>query len=477
MTVKLRWRLFLLQLVIVTAVFTTIGIMIYLQAQSRFIANRLAQAQENVYWALTNAEPYGDLRVKDIAEIGRNLAEVPGPDYSFFFLAPDGNLVNTLSQGAPGYVPALEVLPGLAETLGKGETAVSVTNSAGSAYRTLLYVVPVSDPEGRRLGAVQVEVRLDEADLALRKLRVLLAEGFGIAFMAMAAVWFLLTRNALRPLEDVHRISGSVARGDFHARVSLPSVRDEVYEAAAAFNSMLDHIEASMQKEKMAQESMRAFLADVSHELRSPLTILTGYLDILLRGAKDSPEELQNALEGMKLTAGRMKRMTNDLLTLSRLDAGAELQMKTVALNAVCRQVFETARMIAPDKEMKFIDTEPIHVNGDEELLSRVVWNLIENAIKHTPASGRIMLSLARSGPNCIITVEDNGEGISAPELPRLFERFHKVHQTDSSGAGLGLAIVKSIVAAHGGQVTVQSTVGKGTTFTVNLPMLQSPPA
>lgn len=469
---KLRWRLFALLLVTVGLVFAAIGVWTYFEAEARFITNRANQAHESVIWALTNAEPVGNVRVKDIGEVATKLSETHSPDYSFFLLDTNGLMVSVLGQGQPTYIAFSEFLPDLPSQIAARKEPMVVVSVKGEEYRTLVHIMLVSDPKGTLLGAIQVEVRLDEADLALQRLRLLLTTSFALALLAVATIWFFLTRSALRPLDDIARTSGHVAEGDFHVRVNLPRTRDEIYEAAAAYNGMLEYVETSIAKEKKLQEQMRRFVADASHEMRSPLTVILGYLDVLLRGAKDNPADLQKALEGMQLTASRMSRMTNDLLTMSKLDAGISPNLEVTELDGICRKVFETAAAIADNRQLEFQAGGPMYVSGDAELLSRAIWNLLENAIRYTPSGSKIVLATQREANFCIVSVKDNGEGIPSEHLPRLFERFYRADPKHPGGAGLGLAIVKSIVDAHGGAIEVASTSGKGTTFTIRLPLV-----
>jgi two-component system OmpR family sensor kinase len=470
--IKLRWRLFLLQIIIVPVVFSGIGIYIYYETQSSVIDSRARQAYEAVSWALTSSEPVGDIRVRDINEVAERLSYSPSGDFSFFLLGSDGQLLRDLSLGEPYYIDSLGLMPDLAGSIANGGNTMSVTRVAPGTSRTLVYVIPVYNDQNVLIGAVQSEVLLDEADHELSHLKTLLLLGFGGAFVIVTILWFLMTRSALRPLEDIASVSQNVADGNFQTRVKLPRLRDEVYRTAESYNAMLDHLQAAIAAEKKSQEQIRQLVADAAHELRSPLTVLKGYLDVLLRGAKDNPEDLQKSLENMQLTVGRTSRMANDLLTLSRLDAGVPLQMEALELKTLCDRIFEMAQVTALDKSLEFTCDGLIKVRGDSELLSRAIWNLLDNAIKHTPAGSKIVFSASRQGDECVISVTDNGEGITSGHLSRIFERFYRVRQRQSEGSGLGLAIARSVVEAHGGRLTVESTPGIATTFTIRLPLV-----
>lgn len=470
-TGSLRWRLLLIYLFLGTVIFCSAGVFVYSQVQTRLIGNRLAQTREIIYWSLTHTEPLESLKVDDINQAAAQLSVTPAPDFSFFLLATNGEFIRPLGQGNPQFMKA-PMLPGeifrIADT---GETIQFISRAAGERFRTLTSIWPVFDASGALKGAIQSETLLDEADAALSTLKWTMLLGFLILLVAASSLWTILTKTVLRPLEDVARISRAISLGSLEHRVPLPRLRDEAYYTALAFNQMLDGLQSYIAREKETQLRTRQFFADASHELRSPLTVLKGYVDVLQRGAKNDPEALTNALEAMHTTIDKITRLTNDMLKLSRLDAGRELNAEMVDLNVICQSGIESAEVLTVGRQLDFKPGPRATIKGDTQLLEQVLWNLLGNSIHHTSLNGKITVSTDCREGYVHLTVQDDGEGIPAEHLARIFDRFYRVDPTRPGGSGLGLSIVKAIVEAHGGEIKVQSTPGYGATFTITFPL------
>jgi signal transduction histidine kinase len=240
---------------------------------------------------------------------------------------------------------------------------------------------------------------------------------------------------------------------------------------AKVFNEMTGQLQAS-------QQSQKDFIANVSHELKTPLTAVEGFAQAILDGTADSPEAIQRSAQVIRSEAGRMHRMVMDLLDLARLDAGtADFQRAPVDLGKLLSDI--TARFIplSHDADVNLqthIRTLPGFI-GDGDRLAQVFANLIDNAIKHTPAGGEVTLYAEPAGDKVKIWVSDTGQGIPPEELSRVFERFYQLDKSrrggKGRGVGLGLAIAREIVHAHGGGLTVESHVGQGSKFIVQLPV------
>ncbi|MBT3338180.1 MAG: HAMP domain-containing histidine kinase [Anaerolineae bacterium] len=248
----------------------------------------------------------------------------------------------------------------------------------------------------------------------------------------------------------------------------------EVRELAQAFNEMVERVQTT-------QQSQRDFVANVSHELKTPLTSIQGFAQALLDGAAETPESRQQAAQVIYDESGRMHRMALDLLELARFDAGiVEMEFVPVDVAALLRNADEKFALQANQKEVALqIDTpDPATVMGDGDRLAQVFTNLIDNALKHTSAQDTVHVRAEALSKEIYIRVSDSGAGISPKALPHIFERFYQADPARSRqgkhSSGLGLAIVREIVLAHGGKISVQSEVGKGTTFTLSLPALSS---
>jgi heavy metal sensor kinase len=250
----------------------------------------------------------------------------------------------------------------------------------------------------------------------------------------------------------------------------VPKDEDEIARLARAFNELLDRLES-------AHGTQQRFLADASHELRTPLTVLRGEIEVALRRERPA-DEYREVLESSREEIERLARLTENLLSLARSDAGEGLVTReAVDLAALCVGVREAMSGMAEQKRMKLTveASEAVFVNGDAGALERVCLNLVENAIRYSPAGENVTLQVVNENGEAVLSVSDTGPGIGAEHLPHLFERFYRVDKARSreqGGAGLGLAIVEALVKAHGGSVSVSGVVGQGTTFTIRLPLM-----
>ncbi len=239
------------------------------------------------------------------------------------------------------------------------------------------------------------------------------------------------------------------------------------------FNDMLD-------REDDIYYQMRRFGADVSHELQSPLTILKGEMEVALLSQR-SPEEYQRVLKSGLEEIDRINHLVDSLLLLACADTGGmRLDLRLVELEYLVLEVCEQMKVVADDHSVNLHSNLPesVSVRGDRQYLKRLLLNLVDNAVKYTPAGGKVTLSLHSDTDWAFLKISDTGIGLSREEQERIFSRFHRVIETcsrDERGVGLGLNIVRSIVEAHKGQILVKSTPGQGSTFTVTLPINPSP--
>jgi len=280
----------------------------------------------------------------------------------------------------------------------------------------------------------------------------------------------ILTNKFLRPITAIMETATKISTQSLSAqRLVVENPRDELGRLARTFNAMLDRLERSF-------TTQQRFVADAAHELITPLTILQGEIEIILR--RPRPEaEYHAVLESNLEEIRTLSRLTNNLLTLARADAGTPMTAaESVDLGALCQHV---AGKLCPLAKEKGVDLHlevhaAVHVQGDRVGLEQVVTNLVENGIKYGPRGESVELSVRSGDGSAQIIVSDTGLGISPEELPHIFERFYRVDKArtrDPGGSGLGLAIVETIVTAHGGKIDVTSHVGKGSVFTVRLPL------
>lgn len=308
----------------------------------------------------------------------------------------------------------------------------------------------------------------------------------GVAALVMillgSGVIVLLTDYMLRPLRAVAAAAQAIAEGDLQQRVRLPDNHDEIGTLATSFNQMAERIEQAFQAQQESERRSQRFVSDASHELRTPITSLRGFTEVLIRGAKDDPETAQRVLAIMKNEAERMTRLVNDLLTLARLDEGRPLRLQDVDLVDIAIEGVQHAKKLADNRKVSLdlVTQERLSIQADPERLKQMLWILLDNAIKYGRAApdSSITLRLDKENKNALIQIIDTGPGIAPEDLPRIFDRFYRGQHTPASqtndlhvaGTGLGLAIAIAIARAHHGDITVCSELDKETIFTVTLP-------
>jgi len=299
----------------------------------------------------------------------------------------------------------------------------------------------------------------------------------------LAGVGLPLVRASLAPLGRIEATAAAIARGDLSRRIDHPSRRTEVGRLADALNVMLGRIEAAYDaraegeaQARRSEDRMRQFVADASHELRTPLTSVRGLAEFgLQQGRAASPDELLRLMALIQNEAGRMSRLVEDLLVLARFDTGRPLDRRHVDLASIAAQAVQAARIVSPGRPVTLLaGGDPVIVYADEERLRQVIDNLIGNAIQHTPPRSPVTVSVTSTTGTGEIIVADHGPGMTADQAARVFERFYR---TDGArgrargGTGLGLSIAAALVAAHDGDITVDTQPGQGAAFHVRLPL------
>ncbi|MBM3128733.1 MAG: HAMP domain-containing protein [Chloroflexi bacterium] len=359
----------------------------------------------------------------------------------------------------------LVVSPAALTQVTRGETVYA--NLTKDRVPLRVYIAPLT-VRGQVLAAIVVAESLQGANDTLRRLAFLLIAGIAAGLLFAFGIGAVLAYHALAPIDRITQTAHTIARAnDLTRRIEAKATRDEVGRLAATFNAMLGRIEELFR-------AQQRFVADVSHELRSPLTAIRGNLDLLRRGALDDPEARQETLAAIEAESARMQRLVQDLLLLAQADAGVPIEKRVVELDTLLLDVFRQARLNAGNVKVSLGSEDQVQVIGDADRLKQLFLNLMDNAIKYTPSGGAVTLSFARENDWVRVAVADTGVGIPAQDLPKIFDRFYRVDKARSrekGGTGLGLAICKWIVDAHNGRIEAQSEVGKGSVFTVWLPV------
>jgi two-component system, OmpR family, sensor kinase len=374
------------------------------------------------------------------------------------------------------------------------------SNSAGQTQTETVNVILAAD-----LGDISAMThRLEFFDLVVG----------GAIVVVLAAVGVAVVQANLRPLNDIEMTAGEIARGHLNHRIAELDPRTEMGSLGHSLNTMLSQIETAFRAQEeseqaahQSEERMRRFIADASHELRTPLTTIRGFAEYYRQrggvssgtdsgfpdtangssGQRLAPEDLDRIMRRLESEASRMGILVEDLLLLARLDQQRPLNMQLVDLLTLAADAVQDARMVTRDWPIDLIVAPGAAylVNGDEARLRQVIGNLVSNALTHTPPGTPIRVRIASGTltpvpagqppvPAVVLDVEDDGPGMTPEQAQRVFERFYRADQArtrTSGGTGLGLSIVASLVAAHGGTVSVRTAPGGGADFQVKLPL------
>jgi heavy metal sensor kinase len=308
----------------------------------------------------------------------------------------------------------------------------------------------------------------------LEDIRATFAWTIPIALLFASAGGYFLARKSLAPVVAMSSQAGRIGATNLHERLAVQNERDELGQLARSFNSLLDRLNESFERQ-------RRFMADASHELRTPVAILRGEAEVALSQQARSLEEYRESLSVLHQEAERLTHIVEDLFTLTRADAGQyPLQLGDFYLDELIGECVHAARTLASAKNISLnFDTAaeaPIH--ADESLLRRMILNLLDNAIKYTPDGGHVTVVCRRAGDEYALSITDSGTGIPAEMQPRIFERFFRADQARSRsegngvGAGLGLSISRWIAEAHDGRLALTRSDSTGSMFTAYLPVV-----
>jgi heavy metal sensor kinase len=308
----------------------------------------------------------------------------------------------------------------------------------------------------------------------LEDIRATFAWTIPIALLFASAGGYFLARKSLAPVVAMSSQAGRIGATNLHERLAVQNERDELGQLARSFNGLLDRLSESFERQ-------RRFMADASHELRTPVAILRGEAEVALSQQARSLEEYRESLSVLHQEAERLTHIVEDLFTLTRADAGQyPLQPRDFYLEELIGECMHAARTLASAKNitLNFELSPEAPIRADESLLRRMILNLLDNAIKYTPEGGHITVACRRAGDEYALSIADSGTGIPAEMQPRIFERFFRADQARSRsegngvGAGLGLSISRWIAEAHHGRLELTRSDSTGSTFTAFLPVV-----
>ncbi len=345
------------------------------------------------------------------------------------------------------------------------------TQNSGVVTVDGLRVAAVPLSSDQNLGFAVVAEPLSVIEDGLRQLRRNFFAGVPLVLILASAGGYFLARKSLAPIASMNSQTQRISAENLSQRLDVTSPRDELGRLATTINDLLARLESSFNEQQR-------FIADASHELRTPLAVLRGETEVALAKQRTA-DEYQQSLSLIQEEAERLSRIVEDLFILARqpIDAPATLMKERVSLNDAVRDCARAAQVLATRKGVRLTtesNSGSLDLTGDKELITRMLLNLLDNAVKYTPAGGEISLALTRQNGNAEIVVRDTGIGIAEKDRQRVFDRFYRVDKARSralGGAGLGLSIVRWIVEVHGGDIRIDSAPGRGSTFTVDLPL------
>lgn len=367
--------------------------------------------------------------------------------------------------------PALVLTP-LAETIPQqtgdliGFYAVHLGRSPQPGLWLNLPVASAAVPEGSLL--VSISLREPALIWLAMMAAVLFCDLWRMVYFARHA--HRLDKRVLAPIREIAEMAGTLSGSNLSNRINVAGTKNELRDLAIVINTMLDRIERSYNSQKQ-------FVSDASHELRTPIAVIQGYVSMLDRWGKEDPEVLSEGLTAIRQETASMKDLVENLLFLARHDKKTlMLEMSEFDPADVLSELHREAEMVTPEDTFHLASCDHTMMTADRNMIKQVMRILLDNAVKYTPKGGEISMGVRTDAEGCTLFMRDNGPGIPAEELPKIFDRFYrsdKARKAESGGHGLGLSIARIIVIAHGGKLRVRSKVGEGTTFYVMLPKTQ----
>jgi signal transduction histidine kinase len=481
--IPIRWRLVLLSLGLLALLLSASSVIISIIAEQSLLTNEVSVLHNESFLAVRG--------IKNRSFVPSNVFFPPGtpspgfettaaelahrltsPTTNAAILSTDGTILISASTLTFSALPVTLSPAKVQQTLASNDPNTSyllVKDAQGK--RQMVVLIPLVS-NFHTLGILQISTPTAPIDHFLATLRLILFLGAVSTLCLVGALTFPLVSIALHPLVEIERTSRRIAQGVLSMRIDPPPTNDEIGRLAHSFNRMVAQLEAAFQRQKR-------FVSDVSHELRSPLTALSGSLEMLLIGADGGDMEASRRLaHGMYAEIQRMHRLVEDLLALAQLDTGRiALRENIVSVAGIIQMVYEQAHHLLNGQELRYDvapDIPPVRV--DEDRFQQVLFNIVDNAVKFTPSTGCVEILARSEGQDMvIIQVRDTGQGIAPDALPHVFDRFYRVDPSRSrppqhvGGSGLGLAIAKELIEAQGGSITIDSTPGVGTTVALRL--------
>ncbi len=378
----------------------------------------------------------------------------------------DGTLVTLNSIVERGSTAPNPVVTPAAIAAAGGEPFTAEAERSKDEYR----VIAVNTSDGSWFVVAGL---LDGYEWTINRLVRAIATATAVVGLVLAAVTWWVTRLGIRPVKHMTATAEAIAAGDLSERIENTHAGTEVGQLGEALNAMMGRIEHSFEDRVRAEERLRQFIADASHELRTPVATIRGYAELYEAGGLANAHDLDDAMRRTSQESERMSRLIADMLHLAKLDRDPSVATQPVDLDQIVRDAAADAAVRHPQRTISTDLAIDAVVAGDEDLLRQAVGNLVGNALVHTNDTADVSISLTARSNLAMVTVSDGGPGMSSDEVRRATERFYRADPSRSrhrGGSGLGLAIVQSVVEAHGGELDIVSTPTGGTTVTIAIP-------
>ncbi len=476
MNKSLRWKFVFIMLLLILLLMTVVGVFL-VQGVQGFYRNEFIEQMKTAFsdeelvsrleGTLEEDNPAENLSVVLDRYIGKLGIDFKTRNYDIL----DENGKSVESSRADSST-SIEITPNILKALTGGD-AFQIESNA----EYMDTAVPIKDDGGTIRYVIYIRDNKQTVTDLNRELIKLIFEAIVVGLGISVALSFILSKTLLQPILGMTKAAEAMASGDFSRKLDVES-DDEIGILADTFNNMAFQLETTLEEIKKSEALRREFVANVSHELRTPLTSIRSYAETLT-DYRDIPKEMEyDFLHVILNESDRMTKIVQDLLELSRFDAGSSLMsIEEFSLERSIHEVYDAIALEAKkhNHEMSMaLGKDLPRMSGDKARLEQVLINILSNAVKYTPDGGNINISSGKTGNKVWIKIKDNGIGIPEADLSRIFDRFYRVDKArsrESGGTGLGLSIAREIVLRHGGDILIESAAGNGTTVTVVLPI------
>lgn len=473
----IRWKITLWYSSILTLILLVVGVFLYL------------------FFAQKEASEFDDKLQTTSSEVIRSITVENNPfrfPYQTQFVLPNMDIFSTSNT----FLQAVDTNGRIIDrsaSLGKNNLPISkkILNEVArgqSGYDTVtihntkmrIYTSPIMD-NNKIYGILQVAGTLEQIERSLANLRLILMIVFSFTILIVGAAAWLLAKQVLRPIDQLIKTTSEIEKGqDLKRRIEYNGPADEMGQLIEQSNHMFARLDKVYEDLDESYQMQKRFVSDASHELRTPLTSIKGNIDFLKKIYREKPELIAEIVEEVSSETDRMTRLINNLLSLARADAGYQMKFEPVLLRPLVDEVLPYFEHLKPEIEFQVYHVDQLTdviVEGNRDYLIQLFYILLENAFKYTNhGSITIRFELHHIGnlqqKELKITISDTGIGIPESDSTHVFERFYRADNTDEiKGTGLGLPIAKWIMEQHHGSITLNSESGKGTTFTILLPV------